>query len=225
MIGARVLVVEDDPKIAALLRDYLVAAGCRVDCCGNGAQALRLVRADPPAVLLLDVMLPGMDGVALCRAVRAFSAMPILLLTARVDESDRLLGLDAGADDYVCKPFSPREVVARVRALLRRADGLAPGADTAWQVDAAGQRVAWRGQWLGLTPVEYRLLSRLLSQPGRVFTREQLLEAAHGDATEVSDRAVDSHVKNLRRKLQQVDPACECIASVYGVGYRFERPA
>lgn len=220
----RVLVVEDDPKIARLLQDYLTAGGYSVECLGNGLQALRQLRAAQPAALILDVMLPGMDGVALCKAVRAFSSLPILMLTAKVEEDDRLLGLDAGADDYVCKPFSPREVVARVRSLLRRSEGLAPGASLPWQVDQAGQRVAWRDHWLPLTPVEYRLFLHLLERPGRVYTREQLLNAAHEDPRDVSDRVVDSHIKNLRRKLQEVDPSCECVASVYGVGYRFDRP-
>ena len=219
-----ILIVEDDPKIASLLKDYLVAAGYSADCLGNGLQALRQLRAAQPAALILDVMLPGMDGVALCKAVRTFSTLPILMLTAKVEEDDRLLGLDGGADDYVCKPFSPREVVARVRALLRRSEGLPPGANQHWQIDQAGQRIAWHDHWLPLTPVEYRLLHQLIEQPGRVFTRQQLLDAAHADIRDVSDRVVDSHIKNLRRKLQDVDPGCECVASVYGVGYRFDRP-
>ena len=219
-----ILIVEDDPKIASLLKDYLVAAGYSAECLGNGLQALRQLRAAQPAALILDVMLPGMDGVALCKAVRTFSTLPILMLTAKVEEDDRLLGLDGGADDYVCKPFSPREVVARVRALLRRSEGLPPGANQHWQIDQAGQRIAWRDHWLPLTPVEYRLLHQLIEQPGRVFTRQQLLDAAHADTRDVSDRVVDSHIKNLRRKLQDIDPGCECVASVYGVGYRFDRP-
>ena len=219
-----ILVVEDDPKIASLLRDYLAAAGYSVSCLANGSQALRQVRIAQPAALVLDVMLPGMDGVALCKAVRAFSTLPILMLTAKVEEDDRLLGLEAGADDYVCKPFSPREVVARVRALLRRSEGLPPGTSAPWQIDQAARRIAWRDQWLPLTQVEFRLFQQLIQHPGRVFTRQQLLDTVHSDARDVSDRVVDSHIKNLRRKLQDVDPGCECVASVYGVGYRFDRP-
>jgi two-component system response regulator BaeR len=145
------------------------------------------------------------------------------MVTARVDEVDRLLGLDIGADDYVCKPFSPREVVARVRALLRRA-GLMSRAQQDWQVDEVGYRISWRGQWLPLTPVEFRMLRLLLTRPGRVFSRSQLLDSVHQEMRDVSDRAIDSHIKNVRRKIQAVEPAFEGIVSVYGVGYRFDAP-
>lgn len=220
-----VVVVEDDTKIAALLRDYLLAAGYTVSLVHDGLLAVAEIRQRQPAAVLLDLMLPGMDGLAICRAVRAFSDVPVLMLTARVDEVDRLLGLDTGADDYVCKPFSPREVVARVAAQVRRAQGrLRPNsAEPHWQVDAAGQRVAWRSQWLALTPQEFRLLRVLLQQPGRVFARARLLDALGTDTLDVSDRAIDSHIKNIRRKLTAADAAAgERISSVYGVGYRFE---
>jgi two-component system response regulator BaeR len=221
----RILVVEDDLRIAQLLLDYLRADGHDAQALADGQLALSEIRHAPPDLLILDLMLPGLDGVSLCRAVRAFSAVPILMLTARVDELDRLLGLNSGADDYVCKPFSPREVMARVQALLRRAEGRVTLAEPAWNVDDAGLRIAWRGRWLSLTPLEFRMLRRLLSQPGRVFSRAQLLESAHGDLRDVSDRAIDTHVKNLRRKLQAVRAEDDCIASVYGVGYRFDAPA
>jgi two-component system, OmpR family, response regulator BaeR len=159
-----------------------------------------------------------------CKAVRQFSDVPILMLTARVEEADRLIGLDTGADDYVCKPFSPREVMARVRALVRRSDGRVVAATQAWVVDEAGLRIAWRGQWLPLTPLEFRMLRLLLSRPGRVFSRAQLLDSVHRDLRDVSDRAIDSHVKNLRRKIEDVEPGSNTIASVYGVGYRFDAP-
>jgi two-component system, OmpR family, response regulator BaeR len=227
-----VLVVEDDAKIAQLLLDYLQQQGFAASVIANGQLALQQIKAAPPALVILDLMLPGMDGIAVCRAVRQFSQLPILMLTARVDEVDRLLGLDTGADDYVCKPFSPREVMARVRALIRRSDcrtdEQTDGATTAsaarWTVDESGLRVAWRQQWLPLTPLEFRMLRVLLSQPGRVFSRAQLLDAAHADLRDVNDRAIDSHIKNLRRKIHAVEPGCECIASVYGVGYRFDAP-
>jgi two-component system, OmpR family, response regulator BaeR len=220
----RVLVVEDDPKIAQLLLDYLRAEGFEAHAIADGKQALQQIEQAPPALVILDLMLPGLDGVAVCRGVRQFSEVPILMLTARVDEVDRLLGLDTGADDYVCKPFSPREVMARVRALVRRSDGRVLAAALPWQVDDEGLRIAWQGQWLPLTPLEFRMLRLLLSCPGRVFSRAQLLDTAHDDLRDVSDRAIDSHIKNLRRKIQAVEPGCDCIASVYGVGYRFDAP-
>jgi len=221
----RILVVEDDSRIAQLLLDYLRNDGHDARALADGQLALSEIRHAAPDLLILDLMLPGLDGVSLCRAVRQFSAVPILMLTARVDELDRLLGLNSGADDYVCKPFSPREVMARVQALLRRAEGRVATLARVWNIDDAGLRLAWRGHWLTLTPLEFRMLRHLLSQPGRVFSRAQLLESAHGDLRDVSDRAIDTHVKNLRRKLQSVRADDDCIASVYGVGYRFDAPS
>jgi two-component system, OmpR family, response regulator BaeR len=220
----RVLVVEDDAKIAQLLLDYLRNEGFDGGAVADGKLALQQIEQAPPALVILDLMLPGLDGIGVCRAVRQFSDLPILMLTARVDEVDRLLGLDTGADDYVCKPFSPREVTARVRALVRRADGRTVAAAMPWAVDEEALRIAWRGQWLPLTPLEFRMLRLLLGRPGRVFSRTQLLDVAHADLRDVSDRAIDSHIKNLRRKIQAMEPGCECIASVYGVGYRFDAP-
>lgn len=228
MSGELVLVVEDEPKLAALVRDYLQAAGYRSEWLADGRQALdRLKQGPMPAAVLLDVMLPGLDGLEVCRAVRAFSDVPILINSARVEELDRLLGLELGADDYVCKPFSPRELVARVKALLRRAQGrLAPvtlvPVGGGFAIDEAGQRIIWREQALALTPVEFRLLRQLLQHPGRVFERAQLLDLIHEDFRDVSDRVVDSHVKNIRRKLAALEPAQASIASVYGVGYRLD---
>jgi two-component system response regulator BaeR len=220
----RVLVVEDDTKIARLLSDYLGREGFDVVTVAEGNAALAQIEQSVPALIVLDLMLPGLSGIDLCRAVRRFSDVPIIMVTARVDEIDRLLGLDVGADDYVCKPFSPREVVARVRALLRRADGLRPMSQQKWCVDEVGYRISWRGQWLPLTPVEFRMLRLLLTRPGRAFSRAQLLDSVHAELRDVSDRAIDSHVKNLRRKIQAVEPEFENIVSVYGVGYRFDAP-
>jgi len=223
-----ILIVEDEPKLAALVRDYLQAAGFRSEWVADGRQALERLKTGPmPAAVLLDVMLPGLDGLEVCRAVRAFSDVPILINSARVEELDRLLGLELGADDYVCKPFSPRELVARVRALLRRAQGrLAPltmvPAGGGFACDEAGQRIVWQDQPLALTPVEFRLLRQLLQHPGRVFERAQLLDLIHEDFRDVSDRVVDSHVKNIRRKLAVLEPAPACIVSVYGIGYRLD---
>ncbi|HEY8878659.1 MAG TPA: response regulator, partial [Roseateles sp.] len=172
-----ILIVEDEPKLAALVRDYLQASGFRSEWLADGRQALERLKAGPmPAAVLLDVMLPGLDGLEVCRAVRAFSDVPILINSARVEELDRLLGLELGADDYVCKPFSPRELVARVKALLRRAQGrlapvtLVPVAG-GFAIDEGGQRILWQDQALALTPVEFRLLRQLLQHPGRVFER------------------------------------------------------
>jgi two-component system, OmpR family, response regulator BaeR len=220
----RVLVVEDDAKIAQLLLDYLRNEGFDAGAVADGKLALQQIEQAPPALVILDLMLPGLDGISVCRAVRQFSDLPILMLTARVDEVDRLLGLDTGADDYVCKPFSPREVMARVRALVRRADGRTVATVLPWAVDEEALQIAWRGRWLPLTPLEFRMLRLLLGRPGRVFSRTQLLDVAHADLRDVSDRAIDSHIKNLRRKIQAMEPGCECIASVYGVGYRFDAP-
>jgi len=218
----RILVVEDEPKIAALLRDYLVAADYHVDVLESGIGAVERVSKYTAEAVLLDINLPGEDGLSVCRRIRAFSAVPILLITARVDEFDRLLGLELGADDYICKPFSPREVVARVKAVLRR--GQSPGSTTPVPIELDELRfeARVRGCALTLTPVEFRLLGRLALQPGRVFSRQQLIEAAYRDHRVVSDRTVDSHIKNLRRKL--ADAGVDPIASVYGIGYRLEWP-
>ena len=220
----RVLVVEDDERIAQLILDYLRYEGFAASAIGDGRLALAEVRQSVPAAIVLDLMLPGLSGLGVCREVRLFSDVPILMVTARVDEIDRLLGLDTGADDYVCKPFSPRELVARVRALIRRAEGRLVTLPQRWQLDAEGLRIARSGHWLPLTPIEFRMLRLLLSRPGRVFSRMQLLETVHGDLRDVSDRAIDTHVKNLRRKIQAVEPGFECIASIYGVGYRLDEP-
>lgn len=216
---ARILVVEDEPKLAALLRDYLQAAGHRVDCLDNGLAVVPAVRAAAPDLILLDIMLPGQDGMAVCRELRTFSSVPIMVITARIEEVDRLLGLDLGADDYICKPFSPREVVARARAILRRSP---PRADSGLHLDADSYQARFHGVELDLTPVEFRLLHCLAAAPGRVFSRDQLLDRLYSDHRVVTDRTVDSHIKNLRRKLEQVAPGQNPIHSIYGVGYKLE---
>lgn len=223
-VGRRILVVEDDDKIASILIDFLHANGYTTGHCGDGLAVAPEVRAHPPAAVILDLMLPGQDGIEVCKELRAFSTVPIMMLTARVDEIDRLLGLELGADDYVCKPFSPREVIARIKALLRRADGYQPArvVDDGFVVDAAARRIRLRNRELPLTPLEYQLLRLLLGAPERVYSRDQLLDALHEDFRDVSDRAIDSHVKNLRRKIDAVAPGLQCIGTVYGVGYRYE---
>ena len=218
-----ILIVEDDAKIADMLANYLHMHGFATELCGDGHNAVARVRQQAPALVVLDLMLPGLDGLAVCTAVRRVSTVPIIMVTARVDEIDRLLGLDTGADDYVCKPFSPREVVARIKALLRRSEGaLAKPVVAAFAVDEARQQINWRGQPLPLTPVEFRLMRQLMSRPGQVFARARLLDTLHEDQRDVSDRAIDSHIKNLRRKLEQAGTGEAGISSVYGVGYRFD---
>jgi two-component system, OmpR family, response regulator BaeR len=223
---ARVLVVEDEPQLAALLADYLRAAGHEPECVADGHAALRAWSERQHELVLLDLMLPGLDGLTVCRQLRALSAVPIVMLTARADEADRLAGLELGADDYIAKnPFSPREVVARVKAVLRRSRASAQGGASSvapLDIDDAAWKARWDGRALELTPIEFRLLQTLAAQPGRVFPRAQLLELLHGDARAATERAVDSHVKNLRRKLEQAGAGSERIHSVYGIGYRYD---
>lgn len=229
MSPQRILIVEDDAKIADMLANYLHMHDFETTVCGNGNDAVAMVHATQPVLILLDLMLPGLDGMAVCSAVRAFSNVPIIMVTARVDEIDRLIGLETGADDYVCKPFSPREVVARVKALLRRTQGLlAPAASahtpagTGFELREASHQISWQGQPLPLTQVEFRLLRVLLARPGQVLGRARLLDSLHEDMRDVSDRAIDSHIKNLRRKLEQAHTGEHTIVSVYGVGYRLD---
>jgi two-component system response regulator BaeR len=225
----QILVVEDDARIADMLTNYLHMHGFVTTVCGNGLDAVQQVRAMSPALVLLDLMLPGQDGMAACQQIRAFSSVPIIMVTARVEEIDRLLGLETGADDYVCKPFSPREVVARIKALLRRSDGalaLPSGVPAAQKmglwVNGASQAIYWDQRAVPLTPVEFRLLALLMSRPGTVFSRARLLDQMHQDQRDVSDRAIDSHIKNVRRKLEGAGAVGHSVASVYGVGYRFD---
>jgi two-component system, OmpR family, response regulator BaeR len=217
-----ILIIEDDYKVAQLLRDFLQAEGLEVEIEPNGELAEARVKTLVPSVVLLDYMLPGLDGIGVCKAIRAFSNIPIIMLTARIDEVDRLLGLNSGADDYVCKPFSPREVVARVKAQLRRLPDSDTDSERPWFVDEAGVRISWLGKWLGLTPLEFRIFSTLILRRGRVLSRAQLLDALHDEFRDVSDRAIDSHIKNIRRKVQAIEPNVDCITSVYGLGYRFD---
>lgn len=225
--AALILIVEDEAKLAALLDDYLTAAGYRTAKVGNGLDVLPSVRQAPPDLILLDLMLPGRDGLDICRDLRAspeFGNVPIVMMTARVEEIDRLLGLDAGADDYICKPYSPREVVARVKAILRRLrrDGQSAPESNVLQIDEAALRATLNGRDLELTLVELRLLKTLAASPGRVYSRDGLLDRLYDDGRVVTDRTVDSHIKNLRRKLDAAAPGKNLIRSVYGAGYSYE---
>ena len=221
-----ILVVDDEPGIASLVRDYLEHAGFGLLVAGDGRNALALARSRRPDLVVLDLGLPGLDGLDVARALRRDSDVPILMLTARTDEADRVAGLELGADDYVSKPFSPREIVARVRAILRRTEITTTLADAPIRVldvelDPARLRASIAGRPVDLTPTEFALLATLARQPGRVFTRSQLLDAIHGVAFEAYERAIDGHVKNLRRKLEP-DPAHpRYLLTVHGAGYRF----
>lgn len=224
---ANILLVEDEPAIQELIAANLARAGHHVVRASDAETAQRIVREALPDLVLLDWMLPGRDGLGICQEVRQFSNVPIIMVTAKIEEMDRLMGLETGADDYICKPFSPREVVARVKALLRRAP---PGASAPAHSDSAGELVidtaryqaTLMGQALDLTPLEFRLLCTLAQAPGRVLSRSQLIDRLHEDQRAISDRAIDSHIKNLRRKLAPVTPGTELIGSIYGVGYKFE---
>ncbi len=221
----KVLVVEDEPQLASVLTAYLEASSYACAHVADGAQAEQTFLSFGPDLVLLDLTLPNRDGIEICRALRSVSDVPVIMVTARVEELDRLLGLEVGADDYICKPFSPREVVARVRTVLRR-HRRTPGApdDAAvagLHIDDAALRVALGGRDLGLTAVEFRLLRTLTAHPGHVYSRDQLMERLYADRHDVIDRTIDSHVRNLRRKLAEAG-AGDWIKSVYGVGYRFE---
>ncbi|EGI76330.1 response regulator [Hylemonella gracilis] len=222
----RILIVEDEPKLAQVLMVYLRAEGFATTHVDNGLAVEAAVRAHAPDVILLDLMLPGLDGISVCRQLRAFCHAPLIMLTARVDELDRLLGLEVGADDYLCKPYNPREVVARVKAQLRRAAWGPPASAQpgTLQLDDATLRASYAGQALDLTPAEFRLLSSLAAQAGRILSRAQLLDHLHDDGRAITDRAIDSHVRNLRRKLDAAAPGRDPIRSVYGVGYAWEEP-
>jgi two-component system, OmpR family, alkaline phosphatase synthesis response regulator PhoP len=217
----KILVVDDEPKIVEICKDYLQAAGFNVVTAGDGAQGLAQARLHKPDLVVLDLMLPGIDGLDVCRALRRESNVPIVMLTARIEESDKLIGLELGADDYIAKPFSPRELVARVRTVLRRASGdpfseiIRAGEVT---LDRARYHVSLPDRSIPLTPTEFELLATMMSQPGRIFTRGQLLNAVRGVTFESYERAIDSHIRNLRRKLE---PGAYII-TVHGVGYKFE---
>ena len=221
-----IFVVEDDVKIARIVADYLSNDGYRPRIFHDARSVVDEARKDPPAAMILDVMLPAGNGVDLCRQLRDFYPAPILMLTARVEERDKLDALDIGADDYITKPFSPQEVIARTNALIRRSEGRVvrnPEAQPFF-VDEESQRVAWNGAWLDLSTSQYRLLSVMMKHPERIYSRAQLLDHLGDSALESGDRAIASHVKNIRRKLNAVNGASGGIASVYGSGYRFELP-
>jgi len=224
-VNETILVVDDEPKMVKLARDYLEQSGYRVVSAEDGQLALTVARHERPDLVVLDLNLPAMDGLDVCRALRRESAVPIIMLTARIEETDRLIGLELGADDYITKPFSPRELVARVRAVLRRVQGGVhqPGLIRAGdlEIDLEGHRVTRSGEPLRLTRLEFNLLSVLVQHPGQTFSRAQLLGRLHGVAYDGYDRSVDAHVKNLRRKLEVNPLEPRYVLTVYGVGYKF----
>jgi two-component system alkaline phosphatase synthesis response regulator PhoP len=220
-MAKKILVIDDEPKIVDICSDYLHAAGYDILTAGDGLQGLAMARSQKPDLIVLDLMLPGMDGLDLCRTLQHESSVPIIMLTARIEETDKLIGLALGADDYITKPFSPRELVARVRTVLKRASG-----DPTSEVIRAGDLTLDRSRYqvelpdrtVVLTMTEFELLATMMSQPGRIFTRGQLLNAVRGVSFESYERAIDSHIRNLRRKLE---PG-EYIITVHGIGYKFE---
>jgi two-component system response regulator BaeR len=220
-----ILIVEDEVKIMELLRDYLKAKGFRVSCLERGDMVVPFIRNNQPDAILLDIMLPGMDGIEVCREVRGFSAVPILMLTARVAEVDRVLGLELGADDYICKPFSSREVVARINAVLRRGQQVQKGKILRVgeiELNVETRQVIVCGQEVKLTPIEFGLLTIMLARPNRIFPRSELINHVQGYDFEGYDRTVDTHIKNIRKKIAAILHNEEVIHSVYGVGYKLQ---
>lgn len=221
-----ILIIEDEIKLATLLADYLRQADYQVAMVHDGNEALEAFQQQQPDLVLLDLMLPGKDGLTICREIRQQSDVPVVMVTAKVEEIDRLLGLELGADDYICKPFSPREVVARVKAILRRVQRLQQpeAAESVTELKLVNDKLqaSLCGQSLDLTAIEFQLLQTLSQEPGRVFSRDQLMDHIYRDHRVVSDRTVDSHVKKLRKKMSEAAPQQEWIYSVYGVGYKYE---
>lgn len=220
-----VLIVDDEPEILRILRDYLERAGFAVLTAADGEAAVATAHRHRPDLVLLDLTLPSLDGLDVARALRRDAEVPIIMLTARSDETDRIVGLELGADDYVAKPFSPREVVARVRAVLRRADATHSHGDVvtvgdSLELDVPRMETSIDGRRVELTATEFQLLLHMARQPGRVFTRTQLLDAVHGVAVESYERAIDAHVKNIRRKIEEDPHAPRRLQTVFGVGYR-----
>lgn len=217
-----VLIVEDEVKLAHVLRDYLINANYKVECLYDGIEVEPWVKANSPNAIVLDLNLPNIDGMDICKQLRTFTQVPVLMVTARVDEIDRLLGLEIGADDYICKPFSPREVVARVKAVLRRANGQVVVDVEQLQLVASRSQASFGDKHIELTAIEFQLLEKLMGAPGHIFSREQLMDNMYSDHRIVSGRTIDSHIKKLRKKLNELDEEQDLIKSVYGLGYKWE---
>ena len=224
MMKKTVLIVEDEKKLANILIEYLKKDGFETKHISTGSKVIPWVRKHNPNLILLDLMLPEMNGKEICQEIRTFSSLPIIMVTAMVEEIDRLIGLELGADDYICKPFSPKEVTARVKAVLRRSDPdyIKNSQSKGFQVNPDQYSITLAGQKLDLTPVEFRLLSMFIEYPNRVYNRDQILNKVFDDGRIVLDRTVDTHIKNLRQKLKAINPESDYIRSIYGIGYSFE---
>ena len=219
-----ILVVEDELKLANILVEYLQTEGFKTKHIDTGTRVIPWIKKNNPDLVLLDLMLPAMNGKDICQEIRTFSHLPVIMITAMVDEIDRLIGLEMGADDYICKPFSPKEVVARVKAVLRRTDPeyVKDNLSNGFEIDSERFSITLDGIKLDLTPVEFRLLAMFIEQSGRVYNRDQILNKIFDDGRIVLDRTVDTHIKNLRHKLKKINPKIDYIRSLYGVGYSFE---
>jgi len=219
-----ILIVEDEPKLSQSIAEYLAGSGFTTHIIENGNDVSAWVKVNTPALILLDLMLPGKDGIAVCREVRGFSQVPIIIVTAKAEEIDRLLGLEMGADDYVCKPFSLRELVARVKAVLRRHDFIPSqnAEDRGLELNKASSSMSVEGISIELTAIEFNIMEKLFRQPGQIFRRSDLMDVAYFDGRVVNDRTVDSHMKKIRKKLTTIAPDKKFLHSIYGVGYKLE---
>lgn len=220
----QILIVEDEPKLSKSMEEYISGSGFEVHVLDNGTEVSEWVRGNSPSLMLLDLMLPGKDGIAVCREVRTHSQLPIIMVTAKSEEIDRLIGLEVGADDYVCKPFSLRELVARIRAVLRRHEYVPElqSEERGLALDKARGSVTFGGKQVELTAIEFKILEKLFRQPGKIFRRDDLMEVAYDDGRVVNDRTVDSHMKKIRQKLGKIAPGQKFLHAIYGAGYKFE---
>ena len=223
-MSQKILIVEDEPKLSQSIADYLDGSGYQTHIIDNGEEVADWVKCNTPSLILLDLMLPGKDGIEVCRDIRRFSQIPIIMLTAKSEEIDRLLGLEMGADDYMCKPFSLRELIARVRAVMRRHEFVPESQDQARGLilDKSNCSISFNSQSIELTAIEFNIMERLTNHPGKIYRRDDLMDVAYEDNRIVSDRTVDSHMKKIRKKLAQVAPEEKFLHSIYGVGYKYE---
>lgn len=218
-----ILIVEDEPKLSRSVSDFLTANSYRTHIIDNGIDVAPWVKDHHPALILLDLMLRGKDGIAVCQEVRAYSQVPIIMVTARTEEIDRLIGLELGADDYICKPFSLRELVARMKAVMRRHNYVPQRqAERGLLLERSSSSLIYKGERIELTAIEFNLMEKLVRSPGRIFKRDELIDAAYMDSRVVNDRTVDSHMKKIRKKLQQLAPDDKFLHTIYGNGYKFE---